>query len=233
MKNVFLIVFFLLSVGSIILMRYIGRKMHYKKLRWIFGGYIAILLVSLAVINILPEGDFLKEETAKQNDQWMTDREYQDFYNAAGEGRLDQIKSAHKNKEWSFEYTGEQLNIVTVTEQRENFDIRVVVKNKDIDDNIIEAASYVGKSIMNGIEYTDKIKPPEVVLEGNQLNIIKPGRLEIKLAGFYRDLTIRQFFPGSRDNNSLRGSVNVSRTAPPPPVLYIQVPKDVKVGKYY
>ena len=107
----------------------------------------------------------------------MIDREYQDFYSAAKEGRLDQIESAYKNKEWSFEYTEEWLKIETV--DRENFDVQIVVKNKDIDDNIIEATSYIGRSIVNGIEYTDKVKPPEVILEGNQLKIIKPGRLEL------------------------------------------------------
>lgn len=228
MKSVFLIIFFLLPVGLIVFIKYMGGKMHHKKLKWIFGSYIAILLISLVGIHMIPNGNFLKERATEQNGEWMIDREYQDFYSAAKEGRLDQIESAYKNKEWSFEYTEEWLKIETV--DRENFDVQIVVKNKDIDDNIIEATSYIGRSIVNGIEYTDKVKPPEVILEGNQLKIIKPGRLEIKLAEFDRDLTIRQFFSGSRSNNSHRGLVNISHTLP---VLYIQVPKNVQVEGYH
>ena len=224
----YFIVFFLLSIGLIIFIKYIGGKVHHKKLKWILGGYIAILLISFIAVHMLPKGDFLKEKVTEQNGEKGIDREYQDFYNAAEEGRLDQIESAHKNKEWSFEYIGGQLEIVTV--DRENFNIRVIVKNKDIYDNMIEAVSYTGKSIMNGIEYTDKVKSPEITLEGNRLKIAKPESVRIELARFDRDFTIKQFFPGGGNNNYM-GSVNISHIGPP--VLYIQVPKNVQVEGYY
>ncbi len=224
----YFIVFFLLLIGLIIFIKYISGKMHYKKLKWILGGYIAILFISFIVVHMLPKGNFLNEKAMEQNGEREISWGYQDFYSAAEEGRLDQIESAHKNKEWSFEYIGEQLEIVIV--DRENFNIRVIVKNKDIYDNMIEAASYTGRSIMNGIEYTDKVKPPEVTLEGNQLKIAKPESSMIELARFDRDLTVKQFFPGG-DNNNYMGSVNISHIGPP--VLYIQVPKNVQVEGYY
>lgn len=224
----YFIVFFLLLISLIIFIKYISGKMHHKKLKWILGGYIAILLISFIVVHVLPKGDFLNEKAVEQNGEREIDREYQDFYSAAEEGRLDQIESAHKNKEWNFEYIEEQLEIVIV--DRENFNIRVIVKNKDIYDNMIEVASYTGRSIMNGIEYTDKVKPPEVTLEGNRLKIANPESLKIELARFDRDLTAKQFFPEG-DNNNYMGSVNIFHVGPP--VLYIQVPKNVQVEGYY
>lgn len=225
MKGPSFVVFFLLLVGLIIFIRYMGRKVHYKKIKWILGGYIAILLISIIVVHMLPGDDFL-EEVVGQNGEWVIDQEYQDFYNAVEEGRLDQIESMHKNKKWNFEYAGEQLEIVAM--DGENFGIRIIVKNKDIDDGIIEVAGYTGRSIINGIDCTDKIKPPEIILEGDQLKIIEPERQEIELAGFDRDFTIKQFLPGGYN---YRGSLNISHMGPP--VLYIRVPKNIQVKGYY
>ena len=224
----FLIVFFLLLVGVIVLLIRLCGKVYYKKTQWILGGYIAILLVSFIFVHMLPKDGFLEEELVKQNDPWITGQEYQEFHNAAEEGRLDQVENAYKNREWSFEYTGEQLEIVPADK---GFNIRVIVKNKDIDDGIIDAASFTGRSIINGIDYTDKIKPPEVTLEGSQLKITKSESLRIELARFDRDFTVKQFLPGGRINNNHRSSMSISHGGTP--VLYIQVPRSVQVDGDY
>ena len=224
----FLIVFFLLLVGLIVLIKRLCGKVYYKKTQWILSGYIAILLVSFVFVHMLSKDEFLQGEIAGQNDTGVTGQEYQEFHNAAEEGRLDQVENAYKNKEWSFEYTGEQLEIVPADK---GFNIRVIVKNKDIDDGIIDAASFTGRSIINGIDYTDKIKPPEVTLEGSQLKITKSESLRIELARFDRDFTVKQFLPGGRINNNHRSSMSISHGGAP--VLYIQVPKSVRVDGDY
>ncbi len=226
-----LIIFFLLLVlvGLITYIKRKGEKVYHKKLRWILVGYIAILLVSFIFVHMLPKDDFLGGEIVWQNGLSVNDqeREFQEFYDAAREGRLDQLESAYMQGQWNFEYNGEQLEIVAVDKEEPN--AWVIVKNKNIDDGLIEVTGYTGRSIINGIDYTDKIKPPEVVLEGNQLKIANPEITEIELARFDREFTIKQFLPGGRSNNAYRSSgVYIHGGSP---VLYIQIPKNVQVDE--
>ncbi|MGF7185407.1 hypothetical protein GGQ84_001494 [Desulfitispora alkaliphila] len=215
----------MLFIGLIVFIKRMSEKPSHKKLKWILGAYVAILIFSFIFIHTLSEEDFIGGEAGAQNGILVTDQERQNFYDAAMEGRLDELKKVPMTGQWSFEYTEDQLEIVSPGGDYTR--IWVVVERKDVDDDKIKAASFTGRNIINGIDLTDKIKPPEVKVEGNQLKVIMPEEVRIELGRFDRDFTVKQFFPNGNNNRNRREMSSVGG----PQVLYIQVPKGVQIDE--
>ncbi|MCM3693594.1 hypothetical protein [Neobacillus niacini] len=188
-----------------------------SRLRWMLGGYVAILLICTGVSPLLPD----KEVTYKviKNSQDL-DKESTELYEAAIEGNIDKVDNKYINKRWSFGYEEQELTIAT--ENNELINTAVIVERKTVNDGKIEALHFKTRSGVNNMEITELEKPIRAELKGNTLTIKNPEKVKLKFSQFQHAFTVNQFTgekPFSRSTHFYGGTS----------ILYLKIPKDLKL----
>lgn len=212
----------------IIFISYMRKYAHHKKIKWALGSYAVILVIALIAFQLIPDEGL--------NDYQYVDKEtlerlryedmYNDLYNIAREGRLAETEGVQMNQEWTFEFAGEQLEVVDV----DGRGIWVMAERRDTDDNKIQVIEYNARSIMSGIDFTDKIKPYDLTLQGNKLLVERPEEYRIEFITFRNDFIVSQFTDDGRNN-----ATNSSRSFMGPRILMLSIPANLELdtSRYY
>jgi hypothetical protein len=210
----------LVIIIVLIIMLYVfqGYAQH-RELKWVFTAYLFLLLSSTVVYYLLPDiesnNSVVSKNEALNIDQ--EDKRIQEFYTAAESGNLDQFEDAIVKDQWSFDYSGSQLEIV------DNLNAMLqVVERKETDDEKIEVTFYTTKNILGGIDVTNNINPISVTYKQNRLNILPPEQYEINIASFKKDFVVSQF----NGENTPFHSTSYSGGHQ---VIYIKIPNKVEV----
>jgi hypothetical protein len=192
-----------------------GKYIYSNRVRWVLGGYIGILLISAGLITFLPTDEMSKMKIAPTSD---LEKENTDLYNAAINGKIDNIDPKYIDKKWSLNYDDPQLEVVV----DENLNIQIIVERKIKNDDKIEAVMYKTRSNMNDRDITSLTNLPSVKLGRNQLMIIKPNLAKIEISEFKNVFSIRQF-SGEKIFSHHTGFFEGQS------ILYLQIPKDLEL----
>jgi hypothetical protein len=189
-----------------------------SRLRWMLGGYAAILLICTGVSPLLPDNKEINYKIL--NDTQDLDKESIELYEAASEGNIDSIDNKFLNKKWSFDYVGQELAIAT--ENDELISTAIIVERKTTNDGKIEALHYKTRSAVNNMEITEIENPLRIELNENTLTIMNPEKVQLKFSQFQQAFTVNQFTgekPFSRATHFYGGTS----------ILYLKIPKNLKL----
>lgn len=202
-----------------------GIFLHQKKLKSLLAAYIIILLASYGVIQILPPDNFL-EVNAVSGETIVREQEAShSLFEAAMEGRPEQVAGIQIIKKWEFEFAGSQLTIDS--DKNEYAHVTVFVKRKEMNDGKIEAFNYATRTIIQRIDVSDGIKPPILALEGTRLTLKEPEEYRLEIARFQREFLTNKILlarsqpeaPSDHFSNNVFGAS----------MLYVLIPLDVEV----
>jgi hypothetical protein len=189
-----------------------GKYIHSNRVRWVLGGYIGVMIIFTILAVFLPPHDM---KIARTPD---LEKENTDLYNAAINGKIDNIDPKYIDKKWGLNYDYPQLEVVV----DESLNIQIIVERKTMNDDRIEAIMYKTRSNMNDMDITGLTNSPGVELQKNQLVITKPEQAKIEISEFKNTFTVRQFSGEkifSHHNGFFEGQS----------ILYLQIPKDLEI----
>jgi hypothetical protein len=151
----------------------------------------------------------------------MNDQTYPDYYDAAQKGKLAELDNIFEKKTWDFGYTDSELDLSI----EGNTHYTIFVERKEINDEVMEVKYYSSKAIVNGIDLTDKVEAPNIMLLERMMFIQSPEPIELNLALFKNEFTIRQFteedfFHPSHSFYSMRENI-----------IYIRIPSELKINE--
>lgn len=214
----FLIIFIIiLGIVRILKSGRMKKVLQGSRLRWMLGGYVAILLICTGVSPLLPD----EEVTYKIiNNSQDIDKESTELYEAAIEGNIDKIDNKYINKRWTLGYEEQELNIAT--ENDELISTAVMVERKTVNDGKIEALHFKTRSGVNNMEITELEKPIRIELNENTLTIKNPEKVKLKFSQFQQAFTVNQFTGEKPFRHATHFYGGTS-------ILYLKIPKDLKL----
>ncbi|HEY2420123.1 MAG TPA: hypothetical protein VGI04_01825 [Neobacillus sp.] len=183
----------------------------------IFVGYLAILLLCVVLDMVLP---------AKGMPDWKVvrtielEKESEDLYYAALEGRIDKVDHKFIVKKWSFDYHNQQLNIEVPNNEALN--IQVMIEKKKTNDDKIEAVFYRTRSSMNDKDISGIAKPISLELNKDLLTLLPPQRGAVKFTEFTNAFPVKQFTGEKKFFDSTNFFDGQS-------ILYLRIPKDLQL----
>ncbi|MGO4886673.1 hypothetical protein ACJ2A9_02860 [Anaerobacillus sp. MEB173] len=191
-----------------------GKYVRRTQIRMFFAGYVALLILSVGVYVLIPKGEVYPKHELSQHEM---DQEIQKFYNAVHQGRVDDVEPSYIKKTWEFDYDNEQIGLVN-----KYYDTSVVVEKVDAPDKGINAVYYSAPAVVGDINISDQIKPIDVILDGNELVVIAPEPVELKLAQFRKEFTLTQF--SEENSKNIYHSSFIGNN-----ILYLQIPRHIEL----
>jgi hypothetical protein len=197
------------------------KSMRSNRLRWVFGGYFAILLVCMVLVTITPTKEIADGKTIQIE---VLEKESQNLFDAAFAGKIDSVDSKFIKKKWELNYPDQKLKVAVV--EAEFLDSQIIVERKKMNDDKIEAVYYRTRTSVNGADITKKTKPLRLKLAGNTLSLINPKKVNLEFAMFNQAFTVTQFTGGDsffeHSSDTFQGQS----------ILYMRIPKDLElIGK--
>lgn len=218
-----LIVFIIVAFGIGIMRSNTKVSLGTKKIRWILGGYTIILAIATVIsLSILP--DHKNDEKIATADEMnkienAQNRAVNNLY-SGNVVDLDQVFS--QKKKWSLPFNKKSLDIVL--KEGETGIMSVFAERKNANDGEIEASYYVGKSYIDGVDFTDKVNSPELVLNGQQLTVNNPALVTVSFSRFSPGFAYSQFSKGGHFSQENRSSV-IGRD-----FILLKVPNNIEIN---
>lgn len=213
-----LILLFLVGVPMSI-MKLFSRNAFFKQwFRLILAGYGAILLVGTVLVFILPMKSNISGKIVQSE---RPEEEYVDLYEVAMLGKLEEEKYALKQKEWSFDYKEDTLELKAEAEGQ--FFSQIVVERTDVSDGNIQAVFYKGRTFINNWDVTAVTKPVVLTLDGNTITLGNPEHVSLEFSDFGNPFTVAQF----TEENWFEKGGNFTSSQD---LLYLKIPKNLKIN---
>ncbi len=188
---------------------------------WLTAGYILLLLVSPLLVKMLPVENLadMKMKTVSEKDL-VNQR---DLFAQVLEGRPEQAEGAFVLEQWEFPFNGSLINV-----EFPEYEFETIAERKDRADGKIEVVSYATKTIVELIDFSERMMPHRVTLGDNILKVDAPERLDVELGMFGREFVVSQIL-GEPAIGKFTMSERHSRTTPGLLLLYLRIPTDVEV----
>ena len=225
---------------TLVLIALLGTKNSIFSLRhniqfWFVTGYILLLLAAPALIPLLPAENLadVKMKTVSEMDVAAEMAGQGDLYTQALQGRPEQAERAFVLEQWEFPcQQGSMIEIMENPAYKNGFTengVTIVAERKDRADGMIEVINYATRTIVEGFDFSDRVRPYQAALHGNVLQVTGPQRLEVVLGMFSRESVAAQIL--GEDNAMLEhGSRSIhTSTVPGSQLLYLRIPADVEV----
>ena len=208
---------------------------------WLTAGYILLLFVSPVLLQMLPVENLadMKMKTVSEKDLVN----HGDLFAKAFEGRPEQAEGAIVLGQWEFPFNSYLINVKFPEHEFET----IVAERKDRADGKIEAVCYATKTIVELIDFSERMMPHRITLDGNVLKVEAPKSLELEVGAFSREFVVSQILGNTEvstpENKSTDGSLVTipgpgldssmseqgSRTFHGELLLYLRIPADVDV----
>ncbi|WP_462410693.1 hypothetical protein [Neobacillus sp. Marseille-QA0830] len=195
-----------------------GMFSYQKRVKMVFSGYVAVLLICMAVTMLFPPPGATDLKQVKDKD---IDRESQQLYQMALAGRIEEVGPEFLGKKWDYDFGGQQLNLSTMDDG--TMSMPVMVKRKTGDDGKIEVAYYRARYSMDGYDLTEQIGPPRIQLSGNTLTVLKPAKNKLKFTEFNSVYSVKQF-TGESDTGHSSYTIGGTR------ILYLSIPENLELN---
>lgn len=218
-----IIVFIIVAFGIGIMRSNTKVSLGTRRIRWILGGYTMILAIATVIsLSVLPNyKNDQKVATAAEMNQIENaqNRAVNNLYS----GNLDDLdKAFFEKKKWSFPFEEKSLDIVLT--EGETGIMSVFAERKSENDGEIEATYHVGKSYIDGVDFTDKVHSPELLLNGQQLTVSNPALVTVSFSRFSPGFAYSQFSKGGHFSQENRSSV-IGRD-----FILLKVPNDIEIN---
>jgi hypothetical protein len=166
---------------------YLGGKM-----KWILGGYTAVLLIAAVLSAIILPAKLTTGKTYSTEQMEKIQDEETRVFDEAMNGKYDPGRTAYtKKKSWSIPFSERTLTVSAPS-------VSVFVEHTDNSkDGSIEAVYYTGKFIIERIDVTDKSNPVELSLAGSDLSVNNPIPTEVNMGLFQAGFAFSQFSDGT------------------------------------
>ncbi|RKL67203.1 hypothetical protein CR203_11890 [Salipaludibacillus neizhouensis] len=190
-----------------------------KGLKWLFLGYLSILVLSVPVAFLLPiETESLKGEIAKGDVVHEQDIYIED---ALLKGEIEELVDKNKTELWAFDYENDVLNI---EQKAEEFYVAVYLEETSEYTEMIEATYFYPRLIVDEWDFSNEVSPIRVELKNNSLNIYEPLSVTINHGEFEMGFPMSQFYGESKmmgrsSSSSMGGQI-----------LYLKVPEGLEIG---
>lgn len=211
----------ILVVVILLGMRRSGFSLRHNIQIWLTAGYILLLLVSPAIVGILPEGKFADAKMKTVSKKELFNQE--DLYTLALEARPEQTEGVFVLEQWEFPYDGSMINVVERPEHE--YSAAIIVERNDSADGKIEAVDYATKTIVEMIDFSERMKPHRVALDGNVLKVTAPERLDVELGKFSREFVVSQILGDAMPESDPFGHFTIHGSQ----LLYLRVPAGLEV----
>ncbi|MED1864167.1 hypothetical protein P4V41_11950 [Fictibacillus nanhaiensis] len=194
-----------------------------RKIRWILGGYTIILAIATVIsLSVLPNyKNDQKVATAAEMTK-IEDAQTKAIDNLYSGNLVDLDKAFSEKKKWSFPFEEKSLDIVLT--EGETGIMSVFAERKSENDGEIEATYHVGKSYIDGVDFTNELDPPELLLNGQQLTVNNPTLVTVSFSRFSPGFAFSQFSKGEHFSQEIRSSV-IGRD-----FILLKVPNDIEIN---
>lgn len=172
----------------IVVLRLLKAKfLNHKRNQWLLIGYLVILIAALPIVYLLP----INENNSDKNVTLTGDGKIPNLYVIPQMTGSIELAKDYLIDQWTFDYRETELNIeITGEDYLTNIAIE---KTEDLS-NTIEAELYVTPNIIKNIALpTENIPATRAKLQGDNLVVQTPDRVEIGVAQVQNEFPIRQF----------------------------------------
>lgn len=187
-----------------------------NRIRWIFVGYLSILLLCSGLSPLLPKGEISYQKV----DVNQLERDSNELYKAAIQGKIENVDSKYIVKTRKFDYSEKQLNIAVVNE--DFLSASIFVERKTTNDGKIEALHYQTGSGLNQMTISDLMQPLKINIDKNTLILENPEKLKLEFSQFQQAFPINQF-TGKGDFSDMNNFYDGTS------ILYLKIPKDLEL----
>jgi hypothetical protein len=191
-----------------------------SRIRWMFVGYLSILLIFSGLSPLLPEGEI----TYQKVDINQLESDSNELYEAAIQGKIENVDSKYIVKTRKFDYPEKQLNIAVVNE--DFLSASIFVERKTTNDGKIEALHYQTGSGLNEMALSDLMQPLGINIDKNTLLLENPEKLKLEFSQFQQAFPINQF-TGKGDFSDINNFYDGTS------ILYLKIPKDLELNNTY
>ncbi|MGE1162716.1 hypothetical protein ACQJ0Y_05315 [Peribacillus simplex] len=182
-----LVILILIFGVFIFMVRFAGKFTTPKVTHWLLFIYISVLLLGTAFVPFIIDDSMSQKGMDKVVD---TDRELSDLYSNLNKGEIDQVDAEYLMKERNFSNYRNQ----TIRVKSSNGDgSQIFVERKTNNDDTIEAFIFGNGLIIDGYDFSRKLKPYHLELMDDTLTINLPQQQDINLIITKADFPIRQF----------------------------------------
>lgn len=190
-----------------------------KTTRLLLLGYVGLLILLAGASLLLPMNSssikMLSEEEVEQSmkiqDQVMSE---------AFRGTFEEENGLDVVEKWTFPLTSDELGIIPIND----YSVQVFIeKSSDVGEEI-QVTHYAGKTIVNGMDFTEKRGQVRIEMKDNQLEIKNPSYVSVKLAELSTGFPFQQFSAEKVEwfQNDSYGNIGMD-------VLYIKAPIGLKI----
>ncbi|MGG3495570.1 hypothetical protein ABES08_07125 [Peribacillus simplex] len=208
-----LVILILIFGVFIFMVRFAGKFTTPKVTHWLLFIYISVLLLGTAFVPFIIDDSMSQKGMDKVVD---TDRELSDLYSNLNKGEIDQVDAEYLMKERNFSNYQNQ----TIRVKSSNGDgSQIFVERKTNNDDTIEAFIFGNGLIIDGYDFSRKLKPYHLELMDDTLTINLPQQQDINLIITKADFPIRQFTGESILNPSFSTDQ----------VVYLRIPNNLEL----
>jgi hypothetical protein len=200
-----------------------------SKMTWMLGAYLVILLSSVVVYYLLPDNSDQAPIAITEQDIEQALLTEHNIYKAGETGEFANIFSSegvYKNGHWTFQYDGDELFIVDLNTATDG--AYMIIEQDPTNRATIEVNSYKTRTIVNGMDLTDKVIEPEVSLSNGSLIFTGLDRVRIETTQFKKDYTLLQFSK-QYNQQGYRNDMLRHQTVFGTQLLHIRVPENVQI----
>ncbi|GHH99605.1 hypothetical protein [Neobacillus kokaensis] len=218
---IILVVGYLVKVNTKPATKIINRRMKYaysNRVRLIFSGYLAILIIAMIVSTVLPVKGMTELKKVSSDE---LNQEGMGLYDAAKAGDIAKFDSKFLYENWTFNFQGQQLRIKS--NEDTFYNITVMVERKKQNDGRIEAGFYMTGSEVNDLDISKFVQPPKLDLVDEHLLLTNSPKNKLRLSQFDNVFTVKQFTGQSTFGTGSHSSEGQS-------ILYLKIPKDLKLN---
>ncbi len=193
-----------------------------RKIRWILGGYTIILAIATVIsLSVLPNYKNDQKVATAAEMLKIEDAQTKAIDNLYSGNVVDLDQAFSEKKKWSFPFSEKALDIVL--KEGETGIMSVFAERKSANDGEIEASYYLGKSYIDGVDFTEELHPPELLLNGQQLTVNNPTLVTVSFSRFSPGFAYSQFSKNEHFSQENRSSV-IGRD-----FILLKVPNDIEI----
>ncbi|MGE8204825.1 hypothetical protein ACQKP0_09700 [Heyndrickxia sp. NPDC080065] len=213
---IFLVIFFFRKSNTSFPKRKKSRVKISNKISMILSIYIGVLLLSAILCAFIPQS---KEVTFNKKNETENQWEYLDKLISAG--KVDQINQSFVAEKWEKDYPHKQLKIEV---NSDTLELSILVERKQTNDDKIEGLVFKPEMEMDNfnIEIGETFKPYQLEWMNDTVSFGSQKPINLTYSLFKKEFTITQFTGETSEDNHHGGSYRY-------PVLYLKVPKDLKI----
>ncbi|AMM93193.1 hypothetical protein UP17_12270 [Peribacillus simplex] len=208
-----LVILILIFGVFIFMVRFAGKFATPKVTHWLLFIYIGVLLLGTAFVPFIIDDSMSQKGMEKVVD---TDRELSDLYSNLNKGEIDQVDAKYLMKERNF--SNHQNKTIKVKSSNSDGS-QILVERKTNNDDTIEAFIFGNGLIIDGYDFSRKLKPYHLELTDDTLTINLLQQQDINLIITKADFPIRQFTGESIINPSFSTDQ----------VVYLRIPNNLEL----